>query len=73
MTYFLTLLAGLVGAILGFGIAELLGLVLAPVFGISTFEGAAGYFVIFVCGPLGGLVGLVAASIWMLRRRGVRT
>lgn len=73
MTYVLALLAAVVGAALGFGIGAIAGTLLAPALGISSFEGAAGYFVMFVCGPVGGLIGLIGAATWVLHRRGHRT
>src|SRR5215510_2851659 len=72
MTYLLSVLAALLGAGLGFvAFAAVAGL-LAPLLGISSFEGAAGYFAIFLAGPLGALIGLVCAPLLVLRRRGHR-
>jgi hypothetical protein len=72
MTYVLALLAaiagGAIGTFLGFSIAA----VLAPILGISSFEGAAGYFAVLIGGPIGGLLGLVLGAVWVLRRRGHR-
>ena len=71
MTYVLALLAaivgGAVGAFLGFFVAALL----APVLGISSFEGASGYFAVFIGGPIGGLLGLVLGATLVLRKRGI--
>lgn len=39
----------------------------APALGISSFEGAAGYFAVFVFGPVGGLIGLVL-GLWLVFR-----
>lgn len=73
MTYALALLAaivgGAVGAFLGFSIAALL----APLMGISSFEGAAGYFAVFIGGPIGGLAGLLLGAVLVLRWRGPHT
>ncbi len=51
---------------LGFSIAALL----APVLGISSFEGAAGYFAVLIGGPLGALLGLVLGVVLVLRKWG---
>src|SRR4029453_1006010 len=57
MTYLLALLGALVGA----------------AFGITSFEGASGYFSIFIGGPIGALVGLVLGAVLVLRRGGQRS
>jgi hypothetical protein len=72
MTYFLALLAGIVGAVLGFALAAAAAAGLAPALGITSFEGAAGYFAVFIGGPIGGLLGLVLGATIVLRRRGHR-
>jgi len=41
--------------------------VLAPLLGISSFEGASGYFAAFVMGPIGGLIGL-CLGVWIVFR-----
>lgn len=73
MTYLLALLAaiagGAAGAVLGFFIAAML----APIMGISSFEGASGYFAVFIGGPIGGLLGLVLGAVLVLRWRGQRS
>ena len=58
MTYLLALLAALVGAALGFALGAAAAGLLAPVLGITSFEGASGYFAVFIGGPIGGLAGL---------------
>ena len=72
MTYVFALLAGLVGAALGFAAGAAVAAALAPALGITSFEGASGYFAIFIGGPLGGLLGLVLGSVIALRRGGHR-
>lgn len=67
MTYILAFLAAIVGATAGFFLTAALGSVLAPVLGVSSFEGAAGYFAVFVLGPLGGLAGLIL-GLWLVFR-----
>ena len=60
-----------VGAAIGFGLAMVIGTVLSEVTDMSCFEGACGYFIIFL--GLGGmLVGAVAGGIfavWRVNRR----
>ena len=73
MTYLLALLAGLVGAGVGFVLGSAAAGALAPVLGISSFEGAAGYFAVFLGGPVGALVGLVLGALLVLWRAGHRT
>jgi len=70
MTYVLALLAAIVGGAVGAFLGFLVAALLAPVMGISSFEGAAGYFAVFIGGPLGGLAGLVLGAVLVLRRRG---
>jgi hypothetical protein len=73
MTYVLAFLAAIAGAAAGALLGGIIGGALAPVFGISSFEGASGYFVVLVCAPIGGLIGLVVGAVWVLRQRGVRS
>ena len=73
MTYALALLAGIVGAGLGFALGAAAAGLLAPVLGISGFEGASGYFAVFVGGPIGALLGLVLGASLVLRRAGHRS
>ena len=72
MTYVLALLAGILGAGLGFALGAAGAAVLAPMLGISGFEGASGYFAVFVGGPIGALLGLVLGASLVLRRAGHR-
>ncbi len=73
MTYLLALLVALVGAALGFALGATAAGLLAPVFGITSFEGAAGYFSVFIGGPIGALAGLVLGALLVLRRGGQRS
>src|SRR5690349_7906362 len=72
----MTFVLALVAAVVGFGVGAFLGTaiasVLAPILGISSFEGASGYFAVFIGGGLGGLLGLITGAVWMLRRRGIQ-
>jgi hypothetical protein len=72
MTFLLALLAGIAGALGGYLLGAGAGAALAPLLGVSSFEGEAGYFAAFLCGPLGAVVGLIAGVVLVLRRRGVR-
>ena len=72
MTYALALLAGIVGGALGFALGVAVASALAAALGISSFEGASGYFAVFIGGPLGGLLGLVLGATLVLRRAGHR-
>ena len=72
MTYLLALLVAVVGAALGFALGAAAAAALAPLLGITSFEGASGYFAVFIGGPLGGLAGLVLGAWLVLRRAGLR-
>lgn len=72
MKYVLALLAGIVGAVLGFALGAAAAGVLAPALGITSFEGASGYFAIFIGGPVGALTGIVLGGVFALRRAGYR-
>ena len=71
MTYLLALLVAVVGAALGFAVGAAAAAALAPLLGITSFEGASGYFAVFIGGPLGGLAGLVLGAWLVLRRAGL--
>ena len=71
MTYLLALLMAVVGAALGFALGAAAAAALAPLLGITSFEGASGYFAVFIGGPLGGLAGLIAGAWLVLRRAGL--
>jgi hypothetical protein len=70
MTYLLALLAGIAGAVIGFLVAAFIGMGIAAAVRISNFEGAAGYFVVFVAGPIGLLIGLFLGMYLVLRFHG---
>ncbi|MFN3657898.1 MAG: hypothetical protein ACK4UO_11645 [Pseudolabrys sp.] len=67
MTYLLAILAAIAGGAVGGVAGTLLGGVLAPVFGVTGFEGAAGYFAVFLFGLPGGVIGLVT-GLWLVFR-----
>jgi len=70
MTYVLALLGAILGAALGAFLGFTIAALLAPMLGISSFEGAAGYFAVLIGGPIGGLLGLVLGAVLVLRKRG---
>jgi len=57
---------------LGFALGAAAAAALAPLLGITSFEGASGYFAVFIGGPLGGLAGLVMGAWLVLRRAGLK-
>jgi len=72
MTYLKAFLAGILGVAVGGALGAGLASLLAPALGITDFEGAAGYFVVFVGGPVGALLGFVLGAAFVLRRAGHR-
>jgi hypothetical protein len=73
MTYALALLAGIVGGALGGALGVAAASALASALGISSFEGASGYFAVFIGGPIGGVLGFVLGASLVLRRAGHRS
>lgn len=71
MTYVFALLGAIAGAAIGAFLGVSIGAVLAMMLGISSFEGASGYFAVYIGGPIGGLIGLVLGGALVLRKRGV--
>ncbi|WP_421998883.1 hypothetical protein [Reyranella sp.] len=69
MSLLLALLAGAAGCGLGFLAGAAAASVLAPLLGITGFEGASGYFAVFIGGPIGAILGFVAGAVLVLRRR----
>jgi hypothetical protein len=70
--YALALLAGVVGTALGFALGAAVAGAMAPMLGITSFEGAAGYFAVFMGGPIGAVAGLCLGGAVALRRAGYR-
>jgi hypothetical protein len=64
MTYVLAIIAGALGAALGWAAAAALTIVLGQLFGASDFEGALALTAVWGVGPIGGLVGLIG-GIWL--------
>lgn len=70
MTYLLALVGAIAGAAVGAFLGMSVASLLASTLGITSFEGASGYFAVFIGGPIGGLIGLVAGAVFVLRKRG---
>lgn len=69
-TFLFALIGGIIGLVAGFFAGALAGGVIAAATHMSNFEGAAGYFAVLVCGPIGAIVSLVL-GVWLaLRLRG---
>ena len=69
MNFILAIVAGLVGAALGWAAVAAIALLVGSITGVSNFEGKLGIVAVFGFGPLGGLIGLIA-GIWLVLRRG---
>ncbi len=67
MTYVFAILAGVVGAVVGWFVAGYFSGLIAGAAGMSDFEGGRGMFSFLVVGPIGGLIGLVA-GVWLVLR-----
>ena len=67
MIYLIALLAGLLMAAIGAVLGLAFGSVLAGVFGISSFEGAAGYFAVSIAVMVGfiGLIAGIVLALWI--------
>ena len=68
MTYLKAILAGIIGAALGWGLSAMVAAKAAEMLGMSNFEGAIGFFAFFGVGPIGGLVAGITA-IWLVLRK----
>jgi hypothetical protein len=69
MIYLGAVLAGIVGAVAGWFLSGILALWIAGLCGMSDFEGGRGMFAFLGVGPIGGLVGMIAAAWAVLRQR----
>ena len=67
MIYVLAVVAGIVGAVVGWFVTGAAAGVIAGLFGMSDFEGARGMFAFFAVGPIGGLITMIV-SIWAVFR-----
>ncbi|MBL8566398.1 MAG: hypothetical protein JNM89_11840 [Hyphomicrobiaceae bacterium] len=72
MNYVLAIIAGLIGAVLGWVAAAALAIGVGSMLGASNFEGALGMQAVFGIGPIGGVIGLVV-GIWLALRKGGQT
>lgn len=70
MTYLLALLAGIAGAVIGYLGGAAVGTAIAVALEMSSFEGASGFFVAFVVGPIWAIAGLVLGMYLALRHYG---
>jgi hypothetical protein len=73
MNLLITILAGIAGAVIGAFLGVAVAAALAPMLGISSFEGASGYFAVFIGGPIGVIVGIIAGVVLASRFSGVRS
>ncbi|MBX3026185.1 hypothetical protein KF840_14850 [bacterium] len=62
-------LAGIAGAVAGWFLTGVVTLWIAGLCGMSDFEGGRGMFAFLAVGPVGGLLGMIAAAWVVLRRR----
>lgn len=69
MIYVLALIAGIVGAVVGWLITGAITAWVAGLYGMSDFEGARGMFAFLAVGPLGGLIFMIG-SAWLVLRIG---
>ncbi len=70
MTYLIAVIAGILGAALGWIAAAALALLIGDLLEVSNFEGGLGMLAVLGIGPIGGLIGLVASVWFTLRWRG---
>jgi hypothetical protein len=63
--------AGVVAAVVGYGVTALLTVWIAGLYGVSDFEGGRGMLAFLGIGPIGGLVSMVLA-VWLVLRAGSR-
>jgi hypothetical protein len=70
MTYLFAILAGAVGAAIGWFASGMAAVAIGGLLGMSDFEGGRGMFAFFGIGPIGGLIGLILGIALVLRRHG---
>ena len=70
MIYIYAVAAGIAGAGLGWTLVAAITVGIATATGVSNFEGAVGYLAFWGTGPVGGLIGLLAATVAVLRFKG---
>ena len=57
-------------ALIGGGVGIAVGYAIAPLLGITSFEGAIGYFILLGCAPVGAVIGFIAGAYAGLRKQG---
>ena len=70
MKFVRTFLAAVAGIAVGFALGAIAAGLFAPLIGIRSFEGEAGYFAVFIGGPVGAIVGILIAGVVALRLAG---
>ena len=70
MIYLGAVLAGIVGAVVGWFVTGVIAGWIAGLCGMSDFEGGRGMFAFLGVGPIGGLISMIA-SVWIVLRGGV--
>ncbi len=70
MTYFLAILAGIAGAAAGWFGTGMAAAAIAGMFGMSDFEGGRAMFAFWGIAPIGGIIGLIAGIVLVLRYHG---
>lgn len=69
IAYVVAIVAGIIGAVVGWFVTAGIAAWVAGLFGMSDFEGGRGMFAAFVVGPVGGLIAM-GASVWLVLRWG---
>jgi hypothetical protein len=65
MIYVAAVLAGIVGAVVGWFVTGVIAVWIAGLYGMSDFEGQRGMFAFLGVGPIGGLTAMVV-SVWLV-------
>lgn len=69
-TYFLAIAAGIAGAAAGWFLTGIVAVMIAGLFGMSNFEGGRAMFAFWGIAPFGGIIGLIAGILLVLRYQG---
>ena len=67
MTYLIAIIAGIVGATIGYFVFGITAAAVGEFAGMSSFEGGLGMFAFLFVGPIGGLIGLIS-GVWLTFR-----
>jgi hypothetical protein len=70
MSYIIVFLIALGSALIGGIVGIAVGYAIAPLLGITSFEGAIGYFILLGCAPVGAVIGFIAGAYAGLRKQG---